>query len=60
MVDPGLLISGSRRIHPLLLLAIPLTSLILTTRWQLHRTAGAPALARLGLGDGGRASRSGC
>ena len=47
MVDPGLLISGSRRIHPLLLLAIPLTSLILTTRWQLHRTAGAPALARL-------------
>ena len=48
MVDPGLLISGSRRIHPLLLLAIPLTALILTTRWQLHRTDGAPPLARLG------------
>ena len=48
MVDPGLLISGSRRIHPLLLVAIPLTALILTTRWQLHRTEGAPTLARLG------------
>ena len=24
MVDPGLMIAGSRRIHPLLLLAIPL------------------------------------
>ena len=48
MVDPGLLISGSRRIHPLLLVAIPLGALILTTRWQLHRTDGAPPLARLG------------
>ena len=48
MVDPGLLISGKRRIHPLLLLAIPLSALILTTRWQLHRTEGAPVLARLG------------
>ena len=48
MVDPGLLISGSRRIHPLLLAVIPLTALILTTRWQLHRTEGAPTLARLG------------
>jgi hypothetical protein len=48
MVDPGLLISGSRRIHPMLLLAIPLSALIFTTRWQLHRTEGAPPLARLG------------
>jgi len=48
MVDPGLLINDSRRIHPLLLLAIPLTALILTTRWQLERTEGAPALARIG------------
>ena len=48
MVDPGLLISGSRRIHPLLLAVIPLTALILTTRWQLHRTEGAPTVARLG------------
>jgi hypothetical protein len=48
MVDPGLLIPGSRRIHPMLLLAIPLSALIFTTRWQLHRTEGAPPLARLG------------
>jgi hypothetical protein len=48
MVDPGLLIPGSRRIHPLLLLAIPLAALIFATRWQLHRTNGAPPLARLG------------
>ena len=49
MVDePGLLVSGTRRIHPLLLLAIPLGALILTTRWQLHRTEGATPMARLG------------
>ena len=49
MVDePGLLVSGTRRIHPLILLAIPLGALILTTRWQLHRTEGATPLARLG------------
>jgi hypothetical protein len=48
MVDPGLLIPGSRRIHPLLLAAIPLGALIFTTRWQLHRTEGAPTVARLG------------
>ncbi len=48
MVDPGLLIPGSRRIHPMLLLAIPLGALILTTRRQLYRTEGAPVLARLG------------
>jgi hypothetical protein len=47
-VDPGLLISDMRRIHPMLLLAIPLGALIFTTRWQLHRTEGAPPLARLG------------
>ena len=46
--EPGLLVSGTRRIHPLLLLAIPLGALILTTRWQLYRTEGAPPLARLG------------
>ncbi len=39
----------SRRIHPLLLLAIPLDGADRsTTRWQLHRTEGAPPLARLG------------
>jgi zinc ribbon protein len=48
MVDPGLVIPGSRRIHPMLLLAIPLSALIFTTRWQLHRTEGAAPLARLG------------
>jgi hypothetical protein len=48
MVDPGLLISDSRRIHPMLLLAIPLGALIFTTRWQLRRTEGASPLARLG------------
>jgi hypothetical protein len=48
MVDPGLLISGKRRIHPLLLVAIPLAALILTTRRQLYRTDGAPTLARFG------------
>ena len=44
MVDPGLLISGKRRLHPLLLVAIPLTALILSTRRQLYRTEGAPPL----------------
>ena len=49
MVDePGLLVSGTRRIHPLILLAIPMGALIFTTRWQLHRTEGATPLARLG------------
>jgi hypothetical protein len=48
MVDPGTaLLAGSRRIHPMLLLAIPLTALALATRWQIHRTEGAPPLARL-------------
>jgi hypothetical protein len=47
MVDPGLLIPGSRRIHPMLLLAIPLGALIFTTRRQLYRTEGAAPLARL-------------
>jgi hypothetical protein len=49
MVDePGMLVSGTRRIHPLVLLAFPLGALVLTTRWQLYRTEGAPPLARLG------------
>ena len=48
MVDPGLLISGKRRIDPLLLVAIPLAALILTTRRQLYRTDGAPTPARFG------------
>jgi hypothetical protein len=48
MVDPDLLISSRRRIHPLLLLVIPLTALILSTRSQLYRTAGAPPLVRVG------------
>ena len=46
--EPGLLVSGTRRIHPLLLVAIPLGALILTTRWQLYRTAAATPMARLG------------
>lgn len=49
MVDRGdTLLAGSRRLHPLILLAIPLTALALAVRWQLHRTEGAPPLARLG------------
>jgi hypothetical protein len=46
--EPGLLVSGSRRLHPLVLVAIPLAALIFSTRSQLHRTEGAPPLARLG------------
>ena len=46
--EPGLLVSGTRRIHPLLLVAIPLGALIFTTRWQLYRTAAATPMARLG------------
>lgn len=42
------LLAGSRRVHPLILLAIPLTALALAVRGQLHRTEGAPPLARLG------------
>ncbi|MBE2315400.1 zinc ribbon domain-containing protein [Solirubrobacter sp. CPCC 204708] len=49
MVEPGtFLLAGSRRIHPMVLLAIPLAALALATRWQLPRTAGAPAMARFG------------
>ena len=48
MLDPGLIIGGSRRIHPLILVAIPLTALALTTRRELHRTEGAPPLQRIG------------
>jgi hypothetical protein len=46
--EPGLLVSGTRRIHPLLLAAIPLGALILATRSQLYRTEGARPLARFG------------
>ena len=48
MVDPGYLLAGSRRIHPMILLAIPLAALAFATRWQLYRTEGATTLARLG------------
>ncbi|HWK27505.1 MAG TPA: hypothetical protein VNS09_13135 [Solirubrobacter sp.] len=48
MYDPGLLLlGGSRRLHPLLALAIPLTALIVMTRRELHRTEGAKPLTRL-------------
>jgi hypothetical protein len=46
--EPGLLVSGTRRIHPLLLVAIPLGALIFSTRRQMHRTEGATPTARLG------------
>jgi hypothetical protein len=46
--DADLLLSGARRTHPLILLAIPLGALIITTRRQLYRTEGAPPLARFG------------
>ncbi|WP_028065143.1 hypothetical protein [Solirubrobacter soli] len=46
--EPGLLVSGTRRIHPLLLLAIPLGTLIVMTRRQLYRTEGATTMARFG------------
>ena len=60
MVDPGLLISDSRRIHPMLLLAIPLGALILHHALAAapHRGRAAARAARLG--DAGRACRSGC
>ncbi|MDA0184471.1 zinc ribbon domain-containing protein [Solirubrobacter phytolaccae] len=41
------LLAGSRRVHPLILLAIPITALALAVRWQIHRTEGAPPLTRL-------------
>lgn len=47
MVDPGLLLAGGRRIHPMIFLAIPLTALAFMTRRQIHRTEGAPPLTRL-------------
>jgi hypothetical protein len=46
--EPGLLVSGTRRIHPLLLLAVPLTALIVMTRRELYRTEGAATMARFG------------
>ena len=48
MVDPGLLIGGSRRIHPLVLAAVPIGAIALMTRRQLYRTEGAPPMSRLG------------
>lgn len=49
MVDRSdTLLAGSRRLHPLILLAIPLTALALAVRSQLHRTEGAPPVARFG------------
>ncbi len=48
MVDPGLIIGGARRIHPLAFVAIPIGAIALMTRRQLHRTEGAPPLTRLG------------
>jgi hypothetical protein len=47
MYDSGVLIAASRRIHPLVLVAIPLAAVAFATRWQLPRTEGAPPLARL-------------
>lgn len=47
MVDSGDLLASSRRIHPMILLAIPLAALVFAVRWQLPRTDGAPPLARL-------------
>jgi hypothetical protein len=48
VVDSGGLVAASRRIHPMILLAIPLAALAFTVRWQLFRTEAAPALARFG------------
>ena len=45
---PDLIISSARRIHPLILLAIPLAALAFGTRRQLRRTEGAAPLQRLG------------
>jgi len=44
----GLLLASTRRLHPLLFVLIPLTALATMTRWQLHRTAGARPLQRIG------------
>src|SRR4051794_154541 len=48
VVDAGPLLTGSGRLDPLLLLAVPLGAVALATRAQLHRTEGAAPLARLG------------
>jgi hypothetical protein len=40
--------SGSGRLTPMLFLAIPLVAVALATRWQMHRTADARPLVRLG------------
>src|SRR5262245_19367646 len=48
VAEPGLLVSGTRRLHPLLLLAVPLGTLIVMTRRQLYRTEGMPTMTRFG------------
>jgi len=48
MVDYGALIGGARRIHPMVLVVVPIGAVALMTRRQLHRTEGAPPLVRLG------------
>jgi hypothetical protein len=47
-VSPESIFAGRRRIHPLLVLAIPLTAIALSTRWQMRRTEGAAPMARIG------------
>ncbi len=47
MVDYGALIGGARRIHPMVLVVVPIGAVALMTRRQLHRTEGAPPLVRL-------------
>ena len=48
IVDFGLLLGGARRIHPLVLAAVPIGAIAFMTRRQLHRTEGAAPMARLG------------
>jgi zinc-ribbon domain len=47
VVDTGPLSSGSGRLTPMLFVAVPIGSVALATRRQLHRTAGAQPLVRL-------------
>jgi zinc-ribbon domain len=48
VVDTGPLLSGSRRLDPLILAAVPIGAVAFATRSQLARTEGAKPLVRLG------------
>jgi len=47
VLDTGPLSSASGRVAPMIFVAIPIGAVALATRWQLHRTEGAPPAARI-------------